>query len=304
MGTDQAMSLTKRSKGQRATSSKLPPGLAEVNENGQRKRSRDSKPAKANVIGNGQEELVDTCAVSSSSGAAPAAPSRQATEGRRTISDEEENLHDGDDMFTGFPVGEGGDDSVLEWRQGLKDLRRACRPQPQTGQGNSPKPTPDELLGGIRHAIQNDDWTNLVAPAVAPRPTDVVTTIQQLHTQELVAVLRNCVQRYETNPRERDACATWISNVLKYSGTTLMQRPEVQEAFKPLLGMGEAVGQVHEGEVLSQGLGKWRFVAELATRWRDGLQSIGKQGPGDDEEAETHGDMAVDGASDSGGSEE
>lgn len=299
------MSLTRQSKGQRAASSILPPGLAEVDGNGQRKRSRASKPGKANDIGNSQEEFVEAYIVSSSSGAAPAAPSRQATEGRRAFPEREEDLPSGEGMFTGFPVGEGSDESVLEWGHGLKELRRTRQPQSQTGQVNLAKPTPDELLGSIRHAIQNHDWTSLVAPAVAPRPTDVVTTIQQLHTQELAAVLRNCVQRYKSNPRERDACATWISNVLKYSGTTLMQRPEVQEALTPLLEMGEgAVGRAHNGEVLLQGLGKWRLVAELASRWRDGLQSVGKRGTDDNEDNETYGDMAADGTSDSGDSEQ
>merc|ERR1712079_214718 len=148
-----------------------------------------------------------------------------------------DSASDASDIFkdTGFVADFGNDNGVLNWKHGLKELRRTFKPQRQHEQ-NQPKPGPDELLGFVRHAIQCDDWTGITAPVVMPRTFDMVTAIQQFHINESVAVLCNCAKRYEY-PLERDACSNWILQVLAHGGPTLPKRLDVQQGLKPLLKM-------------------------------------------------------------------
>lgn len=299
------MSLTKQGGELSGKGPKSSSGLAEASDNCRRKRIRASKPVEEHDATNHKEVFVENCVISSSSGATPAASMGEMTnnvvEECNTTSEQEDSSSDGGDISKDFGLAPefGDDNGVLVWKHGLKELRRTFKPQPQYEQDQCTKPGPDKLLELVRHAIQCGDWTGITAPVVMPKIHDMNIAIQQLQIHESVAVLCNCAKRYEFSPHERDACSTWILQVLAHSGPTLAKRLDVQQGLKSLLKMA---GHSQSSATL-ECLGKWRFVAELAALRSDGLQNNSSHSVADNEEEETLVEMATGGSNDNSESE-
>jgi len=162
------------------------------------------------------------------------------------------------------------------WRRGLEELRKQPRRQPRSEQRAEPL-SKDRLLALVREAVEHGKWEPVTAPAMWPRSADIAAVVRQLDAQEVFELLKACASRYESHPRERNVCASWIMQALDEDH---VRRTPVRKQLRPLLAaLTRALGPPGRSSEVLGCLGKWRYVAELAAVRRETMKDAGAGAP-------------------------
>jgi len=114
--------------------------------------------------------------------------------------------------------------------------------------------------------VEEGDLEAIAAPEVLPKPRDVAAAVDRLLPAECCALTAACCERFLLKPRERNACGSWLTQVLDRRGESLVRGPELRNALKQL-GRGSVRGhRPCSSARVQEALARWTLIAELSGR--------------------------------------
>lgn len=159
------------------------------------------------------------------------------------------------------------------WRKALEELRMTQKPrEPVVQEADAAQPQKERLLAAVRGAAESGQWEKCLA--AFPRPAEISAVAKKLDADEVSALIAACAKRYESHPRDRFVCSSWILQALEDASEEATGTKAIRQKLRPLLrSLGQRVGPAgRSGEVLSC-LGKWRYLAELGTVRRETMKA-------------------------------
>mmetsp|Transcript_1189 Transcript_1189/g.2019 ORF Transcript_1189/g.2019 Transcript_1189/m.2019 type:complete len:266 (+) Transcript_1189:111-908(+) len=170
------------------------------------------------------------------------------------------------------------DESVVcgdDWRHQLEELKRRCPRSRPIGEEPA-RVDESELLSLAQRAVSSQeetDWgafasySKLSSDNARTRPVTLV--VKQLNSPQCVDLLRLCIRRYRSHPKEQHFCGIWILQMLQHRRSLLFSSQELVEVLKDFLRHldTEASADPWTSQALAC-LGSWRLAAGVAQKQR------------------------------------
>lgn len=196
------------------------------------------------------------------------------------------------------------DESIVcsdDWRHRLEELKSCC-PRSQPSGEDFSQIDDTELLSLVQRAASSQeeaDWqpfasyNRSVSDKLRMRPISLV--IKQLNAPECVDLLRRCIRRYPSHPKEQHFCGIWILQVLQHRRSLLFGSQEIVEVLKDFLRHLETESSADPwtSQALAC-LGSWRLAAGLAQKQRRHRENISSSQVGGAEADESASEDASD----------